>query len=58
MALIIETMECFPKDIVMFGFNLPAPEPDHDKCLGGQTTPGILGGWLCPCLCHHTPEGE
>lgn len=27
-------------------------EPDHDACPGGQTTPGLMGGWTCSCECH------
>ena len=31
-------------------------EPDHESCSGGQTRPGLLGGWTCPCVCHCTPH--
>lgn len=27
-------------------------EPQHTGCSGGHTTPGLLGGWSCPCDCH------
>ncbi len=52
MAAIIETIECYPKPIENFGITLPAPEVDHDNCPKGQTTPGVMGGWICPCPCH------
>jgi hypothetical protein len=25
---------------------------DHEACSGGETTPGVMGGWVCPCECH------
>lgn len=31
------------------------PEPDHN-CPGGQTTPGLLGGWVCRCECHQCSD--
>jgi hypothetical protein len=31
---------------------------DHDRCPGGQTTPGVMGGWVCSCPCHRAaPTG-
>lgn len=52
MSTRIETMECFPKPIDFFGTTIPAPEVNHGACPGGQHTPGVMGGWHCPCECH------
>lgn len=30
----------------------PTPEPTHTGCPGGSSTPGLIGGWTCPCECH------
>ncbi len=61
MAAHIETQECYPRPIVFDDLIFPAPEPAHERCSGGHTTPGLLGGWVCPCPCHHekheTPRG-
>ncbi len=27
-------------------------DADHERCSGGRTTPGVLGGWTCSCECH------
>lgn len=26
--------------------------PIHDACSGGETRPGLIGGWTCSCPCH------
>ena len=54
MATIRETQECLPKDIVLGALLIPAPEPNHEHCSGGYATPGVMGGWMCPCTCHHS----
>lgn len=28
------------------------PESTHVGCPGGSNTPGLIGGWTCPCACH------
>lgn len=53
MAILIETLECYPKEVNLGGLVLPAPEPAHLLCPGGQTQKGIMGGWMCPCVCHY-----
>lgn len=45
--------ECSGMD-AEFVFGHVKVEPDHDNCSGGHTRPGILGGWVCSCLCHQT----
>lgn len=60
-----KTSECFP-EVLKWGigdegdglYAWPAPEPDHTRCQGGQITPGVLGGWLCPCSCHSEARKE
>ena len=39
---------------IKFGIETLAhtPEPTHDRCPGGSNTPGLIGGWVCPCACH------
>lgn len=32
------------------------PEPTHVGCPGGSNTPGLIGGWTCPCECHRAPQ--
>ena len=61
MAFRQETQECFPREIDFGCLGLdgqpmifPAPEPAHERCSGGHTMPGVLGGWTCPCPCHAT----
>lgn len=34
------------------------PEPTHTGCPGGSNTPGLIGGWSCPCECHRTTRGN
>lgn len=34
---------------------LPVLSEDHESCSGGQTMPGVLGGWRCSCPCHRAP---
>lgn len=62
MSARIETTECFPRAFDLLGIGpMPAPEADHAACSGGYTQPGLIGGWMCPCPCHHrraTPEEE
>jgi hypothetical protein len=31
-------------------------EPTHVQCSGGETIPGLIGGWTCPCECHRRPS--
>lgn len=53
MAVLIHTMECYPKPLKMGDIVIaPAPEVAHDKCTGGESTPGVIDGWFCPCPCH------
>jgi len=53
MATVIETAQCYPKPPPKwFGEDLPAPPADHERCPGGQTIKGVMGGWVCPCPCH------
>lgn len=55
MAAVIETPECFPRDVCLGSLLVAtAGAPDHGRCPGGQTVPGVLGGWVCPCPCHRT----
>lgn len=56
MVAMIHTLECYPKEIDLLGLKLPAGEPDHEACSGGQTIKGVLGGWMCPCPCHAKTE--
>ena len=59
MVALIETSECFPKPKKLPGFpELPAPPADHEHCPRGHTTPGLIGGWLCPCPCHDKPVAQ
>lgn len=54
MATRVETQQCYPKPIMLGDMMLgPAPEPAHERCPGGLTRKGVLGGWVCPCPCHH-----
>lgn len=56
MSARIETMECFPRPINFPGAKeWPAPEAAHERCSGGYTQPGLIGGWTCPCECHQAP---
>jgi hypothetical protein len=34
------------------------PEPTHEGCPGGSNTPGLIGGWTCPCDCHRQMRPE
>lgn len=53
MATIRETQQCFPRPVMLGDMVLgPAPEPAHERCSGGHTIPGVMGGWVCPCECH------
>lgn len=60
MSLAIQTQECYPKALNVLGIgDVPAPWPDHESCPKGQHQPGVIGGWHCPCPCHHTtPNGS
>lgn len=54
MVTMIQTMECYPKELKLGDFVIaPAPEPDHEHCPKGYTQPELIGGWACPCPCHH-----
>ena len=53
MSALRETSECFPRELKLGDLVLPAGEPDHEHCPVGQHTPGVMGGWHCPCPCHH-----
>ena len=57
MATVIKTIECYPRPIMIGDFELaPAGEAQHEHCSGGQGFPGLIGGWVCPCPCHHTKD--
>ena len=57
MSALVETQECFPKPISISGLlRIPAPKPNHEACSGGHTQTGLLGGWVCPCPCHHKAQ--
>lgn len=63
MVALVRTLECFPDDAASdspfgraLGLSTSAGEPDHERCVGGQTIDGILGGWRCPCPCHHNDD--
>jgi hypothetical protein len=43
-------------DMGVMGFGFKTPEPTHTDCPGGQHTPGLIGGWDCPCECHRRPS--
>lgn len=58
MATIRETQQCFPKDIMLGAILIPAAEPDHERCSGGHTIPGVMGGWVCPCECHRVRHND
>lgn len=30
--------------------------PDHDACPGGESRPGLIGGWSCSCECHRAKQ--
>lgn len=36
----------------IFGPMVSALGPRHEDCPGGETRPGVLGGWDCSCECH------
>lgn len=52
MSAVVQTLECYPTEVRWGLLVMPAPEPAHERCSGGQTRPGVLGGWVCPCPCH------
>lgn len=53
MSMIVRTLYCYPMVMNMGGGLLfDAREADHERCPGGHTIPGVLGGWTCPCPCH------
>jgi hypothetical protein len=44
---------CEPAGLSDFGpLIIDRAEPTHDRCPGGSNTPGLIGGWDCPCSCH------
>jgi hypothetical protein len=43
---------CDPYDFDLPGLGRVPAEPTHVGCSGGQTAPGLIGGWTCPCECH------
>ncbi len=58
MALSMLSLQCR-------GVDLPGPlgsrlhsDPEHDRCPGGFTREGVLGGWICSCDCHRVPDGH
>jgi len=53
MATVVRTMECFPESYA----GLFAESARHDDCPGGHATPGVMGGWKCPCPCHQLGSG-
>lgn len=57
MAALVQTQECYPVALNLPGLpDMSAPEPGHAACSGGHTIDGLLGGWVCPCPCHHAPD--
>lgn len=47
---------CEPAGLSDFGpLVIDRGEPTHDRCPGGESTPGLIGGWACPCTCHQRP---
>lgn len=52
MSAVVESAQCFPKALTIGTFTFPAPEACHERCPGGHTIPGVMGGWVCPCECH------
>lgn len=56
MSAVYETLECYPRELVMGtgpnALRFPAPPAAHEACSGGFHQPGVLGGWHCPCPCH------
>lgn len=53
MSVRIETLECFPRQLDFFGKKVNTGIlVNHQACSGGQSTPGLIGGWYCPCECH------
>jgi hypothetical protein len=59
MAVKRRTEECYPQDAsALFGlFEIYGPvqpvEAQHDRCKGGESYPGVIDGWFCPCPCHN-----
>jgi hypothetical protein len=56
MSTIVETIECFPVEIKLGDTSLGTPGASHETCSGGHRVAGLLGGWVCPCRCHHKKE--
>lgn len=53
MATVVETAQCYPKSGPKWlGEEIPPPPANHEACPGGLTIKGVMGGWVCPCLCH------
>jgi hypothetical protein len=50
--------ECAGIDAVIPPLGHIKVEPIHKECPGGQTRPGVLGGWVCSCFCHHRRPTE
>lgn len=53
MSMIVRTLQCYPMVFNMGGgLVFDARDADHERCPGGHTIKGVLGGWWCPCPCH------
>ena len=51
MAVSYPCHNCAPQPIALGDMILPGGEPHHEACIGSQTQPGVLGGYVCNCPC-------
>lgn len=51
MALSKMSDQCYEGPVKAFGLTF-FDAADHESCPVGQTTPGVMGGWVCSCPCH------
>jgi hypothetical protein len=53
MSTSVISSQCTTKPSPLFRLvGLVQVTPDHNACPGGQTVPGVMGGWVCSCKCH------
>jgi hypothetical protein len=51
-SALVLTIECSGGPSEFLGIPCDPTPPQHDRCPGSHTTPGLLGGWHCSCSCH------
>lgn len=54
MATLVVMIDC--RSEVRIGITTVTVTPNHERCPGRSTIPGLLGGTICSCECHQKRE--